>query len=100
MIDNMYAVFEVDSEKFDLIQDVLSDELVSRQTTSIRDGKSLGMREDVNYFMVEGSEEAVEKAIGLFSEEGVEQAENAEEVKKAIEEEDQAAAQGMGTVFG
>jgi len=43
----MYAVFEVESEKFDLIQDVLSDELVSRQTTSIRDGKSLGMKEDV-----------------------------------------------------
>ncbi len=96
----MYAVFEVDSDKFELIQDVLSDELVSRQTTSIRDGKSLGMKEDVNYFLVEGSEEAVERAVELFSEEGIEKAENAEEVKKAIEKEDEAAAQGMGTVFG
>lgn len=96
----MYAVFEVESEKFDLIQDVLSDELVSRQTTSIRDGKSLGMDEDVNYFLVEGSKEAVKRAEELFEEEGIEKAENAEEVKAAIEKEDEAAAQGMGTVFG
>ncbi|MFW5927726.1 MAG: hypothetical protein ACOCSL_00890 [Thermoplasmatota archaeon] len=96
----MYAVFEVDSEKFDLIQDVLSDELVSRQTTSIRDGKSLGLKDDVNYFMVEGSEEAIDRATELFQQEGIEKAENADEVKKAIEKEDEAAAQGMGTVFG
>lgn len=96
----MYAVFEVDSEKFDLIQDVLSDELVSRQTTSIRDGKSLGLKDDVNYFMVEGIEEAIDRATELFEQEGIEKAENADEVKKTIEKEDEAAAQGMGTVFG
>ncbi len=96
----MYAVFEVESEKFDLIQDALSDELISRQTTSIRDGKSLGMKENYNYFMIEGSEEAIERAVELFKEEGVEKAEDAEEVKKAIEKEDEAAAHGMGTVFG
>ncbi|MFO7792205.1 MAG: hypothetical protein R6W73_04375 [Candidatus Saliniplasma sp.] len=96
----MYAVFEVESEKFDLIQDVLSDELVSKQTTSIRDGKSLGMKEDVNYFLVEGSEEAINRAEELFEYEDVPKAENAEDVKAAIEKEDEAAAQGMGTVFG
>ncbi len=96
----MYEVFEVGSEKSDVISDILSDDLISRQNSKVRDGESFGFKENVTYVMVEGKEEAVEKAKDLFEEEGVEVAENREEVKEKFEEEDQAAAEGVGTVFG
>ncbi len=96
----MYEVFVVDSDKKDAMNEIISDDLISRQTTSVRDGKSLGFKEDVFYALIEGSEEAIERATELFTEEDIEKAENAEEVKEAIKKEDEAAAQGMGTVFG
>lgn len=96
----MYDVFVVDSEKKDIMDEIISDDLISRQTTSVRDGKSLGFEEDVFYALIEGSEEAIERAKELFSDEGIETADNSEEIKEAIKKEDEAAAQGMGTVFG
>ncbi len=96
----MYEVFEVESGKKDIIDDILSDDLISKQNTTVRDGSSLGFKEGITYAMVEGSEEAVEKAIEMFEDEGIEAAENGEEVKEKIKEEGEAAAQGIGTVFG
>ena len=96
----MYEVFVVNSEKKDIMDEIISDDLISRQTTSVRDGKSLGFKEDVFYALIEGSEEAIKRAKELFSDEGIETADNPEEIKEAIKKEDEAAAQGMGTVFG
>ncbi len=96
----MYEVFEVVSGKKDVMDDILSDDLISKQNTNVREGSSLGFKEGVTYAMVEGTEEAVEKAIEMFEEEGIEPAENREEVKEKIKEEGEAAAQGIGTVFG
>ena len=96
----MYKVFEVDLDKDEIISDVISDDLVSRQTTSVRDGRSLGFDEDMKYVMVEGSEEAVEKAKELFSEHDVSESGQAKEIREAIKEEDESAAEGIGTVFG
>ncbi|MFP3871313.1 MAG: hypothetical protein ACOC55_00730 [Candidatus Natronoplasma sp.] len=96
----MYEVFEVKSEKKDIVGDILSDDLISKQNTDVKEGSSLGFKEEVTYVMVEGEEEAVEKARELFEEEGVEAAENADEVRDKIKEEEEAAAHGVGTVFG
>ncbi|MEF8874188.1 MAG: hypothetical protein V5A88_05900 [Candidatus Thermoplasmatota archaeon] len=96
----MYEVFEVESEKKDVIGDILSDDLISRQNTNVKEGDSLGFKEDVTYVMVEGKEKAVEKARELFEEECIDTAENKEEVRDKIKEEEEAAAQGVGTVFG
>lgn len=96
----MYEVFVVDSEKKDIMDEIISDDLISRQTSSVRDGKSLGFKEGVFYALIEGSEEAIEKANELFSDEGIETVDDPEEIKEAIKKEDEAAAEGMGTVFG
>jgi len=96
----MYEVFEVGSEKTDVIDDILSDDLISRQNSTVREGESLGFKENITYVMVEGKEEAVKKAKDLFEEEGVGTAENKEEIKEKFKEENQAAAEGVGTVFG
>ncbi len=93
-------MLEVDAGKKDMVDDILSDDLISRQTTYVREGSSLGFKEGVLYVMVEGSEEAVERTIDLFEDEGVEPSSEREEVRKKIKEEDEAAAQGIGTVFG
>ncbi len=81
----MYEVFEVVSGKKDVMDDILSDDLISKQNTNVREGSSLGFKEGVTYAMVEGTEEAVEKAIEMFEEEGIEPAENREEVKEKLE---------------
>ncbi len=96
----MYEVLEVEAEKKDVIDEILSDDLISKQNTNVRDGSSLGFKEGVSYVMVEGKEKAVEKAVELFKEEGVEPAENREEVREKMKEEGEAAAEGIGTVFG
>jgi len=96
----MYEVLEVEAEKKDVIDDILSDDLISKQNTKVREGSSLGFKEGVSYVMVEGSEEAVERAIELFKDEEIEPAENREEIRQKIKEEGEAAAEGMGTVFG
>jgi len=96
----MYEVLEVKAKKKDVIDDILADDLISKQNTNVRDGGSLGFKEGVSYVMIEGSEEAVEKAVELFKEEGIEPAENREEVREKIKEEGEAAAEGIGTVFG
>lgn len=96
----MYEVFEADTEKKDIVDDILSDDLISRQNTYVRDGSTLGFKENVLYVMVEGSEESVEKARDMFDDEKIETSDNSEEVKDKLKEEDEAAAQGIGTVFG
>lgn len=96
----MYEVFEVEEPKDDVLQDVISDEMVSRQNTTVREGKILGLKDDKKYLLIEGKEEAIEKAKELFSDEGIEPSEDADTVKEKIEEEDEAASAGMGTVFG
>ncbi len=96
----MYKIFEFDPDKIETVNEILSDDLISRQTTSVRDGKSLGVKEDVSYALVEGSEESIEKAEELFKEEEIEAPDDQEEIREAMKEEEKAAAQGMGTVFG
>lgn len=96
----MYTIFEVEKEKAAKIADVLSDDLISRQTTVIRDGESLGLKDGITYVMIEGSEEALDKSKELFSKEGIEEAEELEKAYKAIKEDEEKAASGMGTIFG
>ncbi len=96
----MYTIFKVPADKKDVVPKILSDEMISRQSTSVRDGDSLGFDEDVTYVLIEGSEEAVEKAEEMFGEEEVEALEDKEEVYDAIKKADEDAAAGVGTIFG
>ncbi len=96
----MYEVFEVKSEQMEVVDDILSDDLISRQNTDVKEGESLGFKQDITYVMVEGDEKAVEKAKEMFEENDVGVAENKEKVREKIKEEEEAAAEGVGTVFG
>ncbi len=96
----MYAIFEVEKDKAARIADVLSDDLISRQTTVVRDGDSLGLKEGITYVMIEGSEEAVKRGVELFSQFHIKETEEPEGAYSAIKEGEEDAASGIGTIFG
>ncbi len=96
----MYFIFKVPNEKKSAISEALSDELVSKQSASIRDGESLGFDEDITYVLIEGSQKALEKAEDIFSEKDIEKIDEGEDIFKAIKKADEDAAAGVGTIFG
>ncbi len=96
----MYAIFKVSGDKKGTVPKVISDEMISRQSTSVRDGDSLGFEEGITYVLVEGVDEAVEKAKDMFEDLDVEFVEDDEEIYQAIKKADEDAAAGVGTIFG
>ena len=95
-----YVVFKVPKDKNLVIAKVTSDDIVSRQSISSRDGSAIGMDEEWKYVVVEGSDDALQRAKELFGQESISEAENGEEIYKKIKEEEENAAGGMGMLFG
>jgi len=96
-----YAIFSVDNEKKNKIKDILSDDLVSRQSITTRDAKALKIDKEVQFVLIEGDVKAIEKAKQLFQEVGrLEEGSLAEEVYNKLKEDEQGAAVGVGFIFG
>ena len=76
-------------------------DLASKQSIKIRDAGSLGLEGDGSYFYITGSDEGVEKCKELLKE-FIEEAkqEDLDKAKEKIKEEDDAAAAGIGGIFG
>ncbi len=98
----VYAIFEVNKEDAGKIDEVLKDDIVSRQSITTRDGKSLDVDKDVIYVKIEGSEEGVKRAEDLFGKVGIKkmEKEDAEKINEKIKSQDDSAAVGMGMIFG
>lgn len=96
-------VFKVEPSKAAALQTVTSDDTVSRQSIHTRDGKALGLGGNFLYMRVMGSDAGIAQAKRIVMEnkigEALEPAE-AERVSKAIDAEEDAAAEGMGMIFG
>lgn len=94
-----YTVFAVTDKG--AVDELYEDDLVSRQSITVRDGSALELDDDVRYILLEGSDEAQDKAGELLGDaaETLDD-EDAEEVFEAIKDRDQAGAQGMGAIFG
>jgi uncharacterized membrane protein affecting hemolysin expression len=73
------VVFKVEPSQAAALQQLTSDETVSRQSIHTRDGKTLGLAGNHLYVRVQGSEAGV---------------------VQAIDAEEDAAAEGMGMIFG
>lgn len=97
-----YVIFEVKTENIAKINDLLKDDLVSRQSILTRDSSSLNIDKDVSYLKIEGSEDGVKKAEELAKEFEFKKlsVKEAEEINKKIEEQEDSAADGMGMIFG
>jgi len=98
----VYAIFEIKKEDSRKIDEVLKDDLVSRQSITTRDASSLDIDKDVVYVKIEGSEEGIKRAEELFKEFSTKKLDEkeAEEINKKMEAQDESAALGLGNVFG
>ena len=101
MIILTYVIFEVKSDDVGKINNVIKDDLVSRQSILTRDSSSLGLEGDYSYLKIEGSEEGVKRAEELAKKQEFKKLDTkkAEEINKMIEEQEDSAASGMGMIF-
>jgi hypothetical protein len=97
-----YVIFEVKTENISKINDLLKDDLVSRQSILTRDSSSLNINKNVSYLKIEGSNEGLKKAEELAKEYEFKKLSNkeADEINKKIAEQEDSAADGMGMIFG
>src|SRR5439155_25532255 len=63
---DVYRVFRLPPAQADQVNVLTADDVVSRQSVTVRDAKSLGLREDDRYVVVEGNEAAVSRAAELL----------------------------------
>lgn len=97
----MYRVFRVPSAKASQADVVWKDDVVSRQSITAREAKSLGMTGDDRYVLIEGSEPGIARATELLEDiaKALAGAE-AERVYRRFRAQDEEAASGMGLIFG
>lgn len=101
MIILTYVIFEIKSDDVGKINNVIKDDLVSRQSILTRDSSSLGLKGDFSYLKIEGSEQGIKKAEELAKEQKFKKLDTkkAEDINKKIEEQEDSAASGMGMIF-
>ncbi len=95
-----WTVYRIPAAKRGEIDTALRDDLVSRQSHTVRDSASAGGPPGLLYVMVEGSGEAVARAEGLLGPLGekIPGAEG-EAVHRKFKDEEEAASSGMGLFF-
>jgi hypothetical protein len=96
-----YAIFRLDETKEMAL--LVQDELISRQSITIRDSKSLGVKGDHTYMKLEGNNDAITKAEEIIKENKMGKklpVREAATINNKLEKEDEDAHQGMGLIFG
>jgi hypothetical protein len=96
-----YVIFEIKKEDTIKINNIIKDDLVSRQSITTRDANSLDIKGDATYLKIEGGKDALKKAEGMAKELGFKKLtdKKAKEVNKKIEAQDDSAATGIGMIF-
>ena len=96
-----YVIFSVDKSQVSKVNQILRDDLVSRQSIALRDASALNIEKDVRYVLIEGTDEAMKKAEELFAEVGKkEEGEEAKSIYDKIKNEESEVAEGVGFIFG
>ncbi len=98
----MKALFFLDSENYSKMKNKISeDDLVSRQSINFREGKALGLDKDGYYLEIDGSEESIVKVKEIIGDLGTEvTGDEKKKVLAKIEEQQNNAAAGFGSIFG
>lgn len=96
-----YTIFCVEKTQASKINQILRDDLISRQSILVRDASALNIEKDVRYVLIEGSDEALKKADELFTDTGKKLNEgDAKTIYDKIKTEESAVASGVGFIFG
>lgn len=97
----MYAIFSVPQDKRLKADEILKDDVVSRQSIVVRESAALGLKDLGVLVMVEGDEKAVKRAEELFKDVGKLLAgEQAADVYQRFRKESEDVASGLGLTFG
>jgi predicted lactoylglutathione lyase len=96
----VYGVFAYKKELGGKVDEVLRDDLVMRQSITHRTGDVLGVGADFKVVFIEGSEEALKKATEMLKALGVENRKDHEALWKKLKDEEAAASEGFGAIFG
>lgn len=95
------VIFSVDNDQADAVDALYEDDLVGRQSITVREASALGREGDHRYVLVEGSQEALDKAADLLGDAAETVGDDeADEVYEAIKAGEEAGAEGMGFIFG
>ena len=97
---DVYRVFRLTPAQADQVNVLTADDVVSRQSVTVRDAKSLGLKGDGRYVVVEGSEAAVARATELLKGIPPLKGTEADDVYRRFRSQDEQAASGMGLIFG
>jgi hypothetical protein len=97
----MYAIFSVPPDKRSKADEILKDDIVSRQSIVLRDCSTLGLKDLGLLILIEGEETAVKRSQELFKDlakrlEGAQAVDVYERFKKETDE----VASGVGFIFG
>jgi hypothetical protein len=98
---DVYRVFRIPPAQADKANLLIGDDLVGRQSVTVRDAKALGLKGDDRYVVVEGSEPALVRAVDLLK--GTADpldAVKADDIYRRFRVQDDQAASGMGLIFG
>ena len=98
-----WIIFEAETKNRGKAEEILRDDLISRQSVLMRDAESLNYPEEVLFIKIEGSEGAVKKARELFETGEIGKAVNrkkAQSINEKIQAQESSAVQGMGFIFG
>lgn len=74
-------------------------DIAAKQSITIKDAKVLGLKEEGSFFYVTGSDEGVKRCKDLIKEFS-QDSKDFDKAKKKIKEDEEAAAVGMGGIFG
>ena len=96
-----YVIFEVKSEDAGKINQLIKDDIVSRQSILTRDSSSLDTKGNFSYVKIEGSDDGIKQANKIAKELSFKKLsqKKAQEINKKIEEQEDSAATGMGMIF-
>ena len=94
-------IFSVDNEHKGKIRAITSDDLISRQSITIRDASAVGIDAEAQIIVIEGEDNAIARSKELFKDIGKEQDEaKTEEILQKLKSEEEEAATGVGFIFG
>lgn len=92
----VYRIKNADRPKLDA---AMGDDILSRQSLRVTDAKHFGASGDWVYLFVDGEEKGMMRADALVLE-FAERAPDADELHRKLQDEDDAAAAGLGSIFG
>jgi hypothetical protein len=95
-----YEIFDVKKEHKSKADEILKDDVLSRQSIVIRDAKVMDIKLHETLILIEGSESAMTKAKELFTDIGKRlEGNEREEVYKKFKDEEGEVLGGVGLIF-